>query len=150
MSVGPEFQPAAGAPDHPVILFDGWCALCVGAVRFVIRRDRARSFRFAPLDSAAAREILSRCELDPTSLAEVGSGMTVVLLLEGRLYTRTDAVLRISAGLGFPWRLLPALRLVPRPVRDGLYAAVARYRHRIRGRLGSCHVPSPAEADRFL
>ncbi|HEX6915604.1 MAG TPA: DCC1-like thiol-disulfide oxidoreductase family protein, partial [Chitinophagaceae bacterium] len=33
--------------DHPVILFDGVCNFCNGAVNFVIRRDRKRKFRYA-------------------------------------------------------------------------------------------------------
>jgi predicted DCC family thiol-disulfide oxidoreductase YuxK len=34
---------------NAVILFDGVCNLCNGAVNFVIDRDRDGYFRFAPL-----------------------------------------------------------------------------------------------------
>jgi predicted DCC family thiol-disulfide oxidoreductase YuxK len=38
-----------------LIFFDGVCNLCNGFVQFVIERDPEARFRFAPLQSDAAR-----------------------------------------------------------------------------------------------
>jgi predicted DCC family thiol-disulfide oxidoreductase YuxK len=38
--------------DRPVVLFDGVCNLCNGVVRFIVARDPAARFRFAPLQWA--------------------------------------------------------------------------------------------------
>ncbi|MCB0579743.1 MAG: DUF393 domain-containing protein, partial [Phaeodactylibacter sp.] len=46
--------------DHPVLLFDGVCNLCNGAVRFIIGRDPEGVFRFASLQSDAAKELLEQ------------------------------------------------------------------------------------------
>jgi predicted DCC family thiol-disulfide oxidoreductase YuxK len=136
--------------EGPVILFDGWCPLCVGAVRFVLRRDREARFSFASLDSAAAAELLDSCEANPEVLESVRTGSTVALVRRGRLYARSDAALYIARELPPPWSSMTLLRVVPRFLRDRVYGAIASRRHELWGRLDSCHVPEPADRDRFL
>jgi predicted DCC family thiol-disulfide oxidoreductase YuxK len=53
-------------------------------------------------------------------------------------------------GLGFPWSMAYAFILVPRFIRDGVYAAVARNRYRWFGRQESCMIPTPALKKKFL
>jgi predicted DCC family thiol-disulfide oxidoreductase YuxK len=67
-----------------------------------------------------------------------------------RVRTRSDAALAIVAGLGGAWRLVAALRLVPRPIRDALYGFVARRRRRWFGRRDACRVPTAGERELFL
>jgi len=136
--------------ERPVVLFDGWCPLCVGAVRFVLRRDREARFWFAPLDSPAAKELLDSCGAKPEVLESVRSGSTVALVKRSRVYTRSDAALRIAGDLPLPWRAMTLLQVVPRFLRDRVYDAVASRRHQVWGRLDSCHVPEPADRKRFL
>ena len=116
--VAPGGRPRENAP---VVLFDGWCPLCVGAVRFLIRKDRAALFRFAPLESAPARTLLETCQADPEDRLAARTGTTVALVDRGRLYVRSDAALRIAARLPLPWRSLVLLRVVPRGLRDRAY-----------------------------
>jgi predicted DCC family thiol-disulfide oxidoreductase YuxK len=149
---GPEGKhPSPSVNTHAhVVLFDGWCPLCVGTTRFLVEKDRDRRFRFASLDSAAAGDLLDRCASEPKALAEVRSGSTVALVVEGRLHIRSDAALQIAARLPFPWRAFSALRIVPRALRDRAYLFVARRRHRVWGRLDSCYVPESKDRNRFL
>ena len=120
-----------GPPLAPERLFyDGSCALCHGAVRFVLARDAdGHAFRFAPLDSDAFRRVASeavRASL-PDSL--------VVETREGRLLTRSAAVIHILSRLGAPWRWLGTVaRVLPRRLLDALYDLVARVRYRVFGR----------------
>lgn len=130
--------------DHPVVLFDGVCNLCNWGVRFVIRRDPAGEFRFAPLQSAPAADLLEDCGLDP------GQRDTWVLVDDGDCYTKSDAAVRVAARLGGGVGLLSALRYVPRPIRDLGYDLVAASRYRIFGRREECMVPTGDVADRFL
>jgi predicted DCC family thiol-disulfide oxidoreductase YuxK len=133
-------------PDAPraVLLFDGVCNLCNGFVRFVIPRDPRRHFLFASLGSEAALRLMEQAGV---SRAAADS---VVLIEGGRPFLRSAAVLRIARGLRFPWPLLYALMLVPRPLRDGAYDVVARNRLRWFGRRDACMVPGPDTRDRFL
>lgn len=125
-----------------MILFDGVCNLCNGAVQFVIERDRAARFQFAPLQSAAAARLIAGSrEPLPDS---------IVLVENGRLWTRSTAALRIARGLTFPWSAAYALIAVPRPLRDWIYDVVARKRYAWFGRRDACMVPTPALRARFL
>lgn len=128
-----------------VILFDGVCNLCNGLVQFVIARDPAQHFRFASLQSEAAR----RCLADAGMTRDAPD--SIILLDDGRLFTRSTAALRIARRLRFPWPCAFALVIVPRPVRDWVYDVVARNRYRWFGRRDACLVPTPALAEeRFL
>ena len=131
-------------PAHPVVLFDGVCNLCNGAVRFVIARDPAARFRFAPLQSDVGRALLLHHRLDPAALE------TFVLIDGEGAHERSTAVLRLLRGLGTPWRWLWPLVAVPRPLRDGLYGILARNRYRWFGRRAQCMIPNPELLARFL
>ncbi len=142
------------AGDPPVILFDGWCPLCIRTVRFVLRADRRAVFRFAALDSPVALDLLDRLDDAPDCSSDeyeaVRGGSSVALLMGGHVHVRSDAVLRIAAVLPWPWRLLTVLRLVPRALRDSVYEAVSRRRHETWGRLDRCYLPPADQRDRFL
>jgi len=137
----PDVPPFADEP--PLIVFDGECVLCSANARFVLRHDRRRRFRLTtaqgPLGAALYRHFGLRAD-------EEG---TILVLEGGRLFTDSDAALAIAAGLGWPWRLAAALRIVPKPLRDGLYRKVARNRFRWFGRRETCWVPGPADSDRI-
>jgi predicted DCC family thiol-disulfide oxidoreductase YuxK len=130
--------------DHAVILFDGVCNLCNGLVQFVVRRDPAGYFRFASLGSAPALQVLGAAPV-PEPLPD-----SVILVEGGAVFTRSTAALRIARRLTFPWHLAYAFVAVPRPLRDLMYDAVARYRYRWFGRRQSCMIPGPGLRERFL
>jgi predicted DCC family thiol-disulfide oxidoreductase YuxK len=125
----PAWLPGKGAPVER-LFYDGSCALCQGAVRFLLAEDpEGRTFRFAPRDSQAFRVQVP---------AEWQAGLPdslVVVTADGRLLTRSAGVLHILERLGGLWRVLAAAgRLVPRPLRDTAYDLMARTRYRIFGR----------------
>jgi predicted DCC family thiol-disulfide oxidoreductase YuxK len=112
------------------LFYDGSCALCHWAVRFVLARDpEGRAFRFAPLDSEAFRGAV------PEAVRASLPDSFVIETTDGRLLTRSAAVLRVLDRLGGPWRILGRVaRVVPRALLDGVYDFVARVRYRVFGR----------------
>ena len=113
-------------------------------MQFVIEHDPDGRFQFAALQSAAAGPVLSgHRPLSPLP-------DSVVLVEEGRVFTGSTAALRIVRGLRFPWPLAAALSAIPRPLRDWIYAFVARRRYRWFGKREHCMVPTPALRSRFL
>ena len=129
---------------RPVILYDGECGLCNRWVKFVLRFDRREIFAFSALQSAFAEAVLREGGLAG------GPPRTVVVVDGGRLYTESDAVLRIASELGFPWRLATPLRFIPAKLRNAAYRLVARHRHRLFPKPGSCALPGAGRAGRFL
>ena len=134
----------AAREEAPLVLFDGVCHLCNATVQWIVRRDRHARFRFAPLQSAAARTALAAAGA-PTDVLE-----SLVLIDAAGVHVRSDAVLRIAGGLGFPWSLAAAALIVPRGLRDPFYVWVARHRYDWFGRRDTCMVPTPDMASRFI
>ena len=133
-------------PPRPVLLFDGVCTLCDGAVRFVTRNDPAERFQFVPLQSGAARSLLAGTPVDPGALE------SLVLVDEGgTVHVGAEAALGVGDRLRAPWPALArAARAVPRPLREAAYRLVARHRYRVFGTREACRIPTAAERDRFL
>ena len=130
--------------DRPIFVFDGFCALCSGSARFVMRHDPKARFRLLPAQSPLGQALYRHYRLDPGRLD------SVILLAKGRAYLRSDAVVRVATILGWPWRAAALLLLVPRRLRDAAYDLVARNRFRWFGRLDTCARPTPDQARRFL
>ncbi len=129
---------------HGIILFDGVCNLCNGAVNFVIDRDPAGFFKFAPLQSNTGRALLEQHAL-PTETLD-----SIVLIEGGRVYQRSGAALRIARRLRGGWPLLYSFIIVPRFIRDRVYDFIAAHRYRWFGKEDACRVPTPALRARFL
>jgi predicted DCC family thiol-disulfide oxidoreductase YuxK len=128
------------------LFYDGSCALCHGAVRFVLAEDpEGLAFRFAPLESPAFRKALPGPARDtlPDSL--------VLLTADGAVHVRASAMREIGARLGGTWRVLSiASRAIPLGSLDRAYDAVARGRHRLFGRTAAaCPVPPGELRARF-
>ncbi|MBL7774456.1 MAG: thiol-disulfide oxidoreductase DCC family protein [Saprospiraceae bacterium] len=130
--------------DSPILFFDGVCNLCNASVQWVLARDRRGMFRFAALQSAAGQEHLRHFGQDTERFD------SVVLIADGRLYTRSDAALEVLRRLGRPWSWTYFLRWIPQPMRDVAYDWVARNRYRWFGRQEECWLPRPEWKERFL
>ena len=130
-------------PEHPVLLYDGTCALCNRSVQFVLDRDPGGLFQFAALDSEVGRALLARHTVDP----QIDS---VVLIEGGRAYTRSTAALHVARRLRGAWRLLVLGFAVPRFLRDGAYDYLASRRIRWFGRVEACRFLAPELRSRFL
>ena len=131
---------------NAVVLFDGVCNLCNGAVTFIIDRDPDAYFRFAPLQSETGGARLEPGHRDPDRIDALES---IVLLENGQRFTRSTAALCIARRLRGVWPLY-AFIVVPRPVRDRVYRWIARNRYRWFGKTDACRLPTPELARRFL
>jgi predicted DCC family thiol-disulfide oxidoreductase YuxK len=130
-------------PDDGIILYDGVCVLCSGWMRFVLRRDRQKLFRFTPIQSDYGRALAQGLGInpdDPDTNAAVWGKIA---------YRRSDAALRVVSLLpGWGW--VKALYLVPRPARDLIYRLIARNRYRLWGRHASCDLGEERYVDRVI
>ena len=134
---------------HAVVLFDGVCNLCNGFVNFVIDHDPAGYFKFAALQTDAARKVLGA--EGANEQPDEGSILSSIVLVEdGQTYRRSTAALRIVRHFTGPWPLLYLLIAVPRPLRDVVYDWIARNRYDWFGKRDQCRVPTPELQERFL
>jgi len=140
---------ATANTSHPVLLYDGLCGFCNESVQRILRFDKQKTMRFAALQSDFGKSILAR----HPDLEGIDSMVFVESCDDpnnGRVFVRSDAVLRIARYLGGPWKLALAAYLIPRSVRDYLYDQFAKRRYRWFGKLDACLVPSAEVRARFL
>jgi predicted DCC family thiol-disulfide oxidoreductase YuxK len=127
-----------------VIIFDGVCHLCSRLVKFILAHEVRPTLRFAPVQSPAGARMMREFGLSPED-AE-----TFVLVVEGRAYVRSEAAILVARHLKYPWRLLGAIRVFPRALRNWGYDLIARNRYEWFGRSQSCMVPTENVRARFI
>ena len=131
-------------PGKSLLLFDGVCNLCHGAVQFFIKRDPNDRLVYASLQSELGKKILAATGMDGKDLK------SLVLVEEGEVYLRSEAALRAARHLRGKWKLANNLRILPRFIRDAVYDFIAANRYRWFGKKESCPLPSPEERAKFL
>jgi predicted DCC family thiol-disulfide oxidoreductase YuxK len=127
-----------------IVLFDGVCNFCNASVNFVIERDKAGYFKFAPLQSELGESLIKKHGIDPASTD------SVIVVENERVYTHSSAALRIAKRLDGLWSLANVFVVVPKFLRDAAYKLFARNRYRLFGRQDACMMPTPEIRERFL
>jgi predicted DCC family thiol-disulfide oxidoreductase YuxK len=127
-----------------IILFDGICNFCNRTINIILKYDTQAYFQFAPSQSTAGKDILQQFGLDQKASA------SVILIDNGKLYTKTDAVIQIARHLkGWP-RLFRFIKFIPKPIRDFGYDLIAKNRYILFGKRETCRIPDESIRHRFL
>ena len=129
---------------HSIILFDGVCNLCNGAVNFVIKRDPRNVFKFTPLQEKKGVLLLKKHAVDSRKLD------SIVLIENGNVYIKSSAALRIAKKLSGLWPLFFVLLIIPSFIRDGVYDFIAKNRYKWFGKKEQCMIPTPGFREKFL
>jgi len=130
--------------DRPIIIFDGFCALCSGWAEFVLRHDHKEIYRLLSAQSALGSALYAHYGLNPQDYE------TNILIADGIAWFKSESSIRMAEGLGFPWSLARCFRVLPLAWRDGIYEMIARNRLRWFGKRGTCYRPDQRYSDRFL
>ncbi|PCH93601.1 MAG: hypothetical protein COB84_08990 [Rhodobacteraceae bacterium] len=127
-----------------VIVFDGVCALCNGSMKFILRFDRQKHYKFITAQSATGQALYKHYNLDPTNFD------TFLVFKSGDLLEKMDGVLAIATTLGWPWKIAAIGYLIPRPIRNWFYMKLAKNRYKIFGKYDTCMIPTQDVKERFL
>jgi predicted DCC family thiol-disulfide oxidoreductase YuxK len=131
--------------DKKIILFDGVCNLCNGAVQFVIKRDKNEIFQFAPLQGAIGKNLASERNID------VGKVDSIILIEPGKAYyIKSEAVLKIGMELRNYGTISYVLNLITSTLRNIVYDFIAKNRYKWYGKKEVCMVPAPGLRTKFL
>lgn len=130
--------------DKMIILFDGVCNLCIGSVKFIIKNDTNDKFRLAAIQSAEGQKIIKKFSIDVKKID------SIILVKKNKVKYRSLAVLLVLINLNTVWRFLFMFYLVPYPIRDFFYRAIARSRYRVFGKQESCIIPNKKNKSKFL
>lgn len=131
--------------DKKIILFDGVCNLCNGAIQFIIKHDKNDMFRYAPLQSEIGEQLITERASDTSKVD------SIVLIEPGVAYfTKSDAALRIAQGFGGLWKAMVIFTWIPRGLRDAIYDLIAKNRYKWFGRKDACMIPTADLQAKFL
>jgi len=126
-----------------IILFDGVCNLCNSSVQFILKRDPAGKFKFAPLQGETGQRLLKKHGIS----TDINS---IVLIEHEKVFIKSNAAIRVGRQLTGAWKMASAFNIIPRFIRDFLYDIVANNRYKWFGKTESCILPSPKWKNRFL
>jgi len=130
--------------DTAIIMFDGVCNLCNSSVNFIIDRDKARHFRYAPLQSETGQEFLKKNGLNAEDFDSL-------ILIEGDIFFRkSTAALRIAKKLDGLWPLFYVFIIIPPFLRNVVYDIIAKNRYKLFGKKDQCRIPTPELKSLFL
>lgn len=130
--------------EKKIILFDGVCNLCNGAVTFIIKRDKRDLFRYAALQSETGLQFIEKHGVD-TSKTD-----SIILVENEKYYTKSSAALRVARHLSGGYPLLYGFMILPKFIRDRLYDIIANNRYTWFGKKESCMIPTPELKEKFL
>lgn len=129
---------------YKIILFDGVCNLCNGAINYVIKRDKKDIFKFAVLQSEIGKELTSKFNIDTSKVDSI-------ILVDGDVhYEKSAAALHIAKHLSGVHPLLYGFMIVPKFLRNSVYDYVARNRYKWFGKKESCMIPTAELKSKFL
>lgn len=130
--------------NNPIILFDGVCNLCSSTVNFIIKYDKHKIFRFTQLQSGTGKNLQQEFNL-PENIIN-----SVILIYDGEVFAKSNAVIKIAGMLPFPFKLITVFRFVPKILLDKIYDVVAVNRYKWFGRKESCMIPSNEIKNLFI
>lgn len=123
------------------VFFDGNCGLCNRSVQFILKHERNQNLQFTSLQSSFVKKVMKEFGL------ESNYEESILFYQNGKLFSKSRAVLKIIPFL--KWYLYPIFIfwLVPNSIRDKFYDIIARNRKRISK---VCELPGPEHSNRFL
>ncbi|KAA1246391.1 thiol-disulfide oxidoreductase DCC family protein [Aquimarina sp. RZ0] len=128
-----------------IILFDGVCNLCNGAINFIIKRDKNTVFRYASLQSEVGVKLAKELNIDTSKLDSI-------LLIDPKVgyYHKSTAALHIAKQLSGGYPLFSVFLFFPKFLRDFVYDIIAKNRYKWFGKRESCVIPTPELKSLFI
>lgn len=131
--------------DKKIILFDGVCNLCNGAIQYVIKRDKKDVFRYAALQSEIGQKLTAERGINTQKVD------SIILVVPGEAYfVKSDAAFEIAKHFGGFWIVFQVFKWMPTSLRNIVYDFVARNRYRWFGQKDQCMIPTPELQAKFL
>lgn len=132
--------------DEYILLYDGHCPTCNWAVNFIVSNEtQNRSMKFASLQSEFAEFIMK----SDSSLKNIDS-VILVGKKSGRIWIKSDAVLKVCSYLGGWYRVLSIFYIIPKFIRNFFYDMFAKNRYKFTGKYDVCMIPDKATKERTM
>ncbi|MGV6828123.1 MAG: thiol-disulfide oxidoreductase DCC family protein [Flavobacteriales bacterium] len=130
--------------NYKIILFDGVCNLCNNSVNFIIKNEKANTFKFAALQSEVGQDLLKKHQLNSKNID------SIVLIDKDKSFVKSTAALYISKNLKGLYPAFFVFIIIPTFIRNWVYDLVAKKRYKWFGKKENCMIPTPTLKNKFL
>ncbi|MES2616505.1 MAG: DCC1-like thiol-disulfide oxidoreductase family protein [Bacteroidota bacterium] len=127
-----------------IVFFDGLCNLCSSSVQTILKYDKGNKFVFASLQGTTAADLLK-----DFLIANPGID-SIIMFNNGKIYTKSTAVLKIASQLAFPLNCFVIFLVIPAFIRNYIYDIVASKRYKWFGKKEVCWLPDERYTSKFL
>lgn len=107
-----------------IVFFDDDCILCNKTVQWLAAKDKTQSLMFTGLNSQFTSNFL------PLKKIREQNYDSIILYSNSQTFLHSTAVLKTFRLLGFPYKMMGLLLLVPKFIRDFVYKKIAKNRKR--------------------
>lgn len=128
--------------NEKLLLIDGICNFCVASVHFILKFEKNNSIKFANL-----QEYDFSFQPSDSDSEQYNS---LIYLLNGKSYQKSQAVFLLAKELKFPFSLVQYFSFLPQRFTDFCYDLIAKNRYRIFGEREVCFVPDEEVRERFI
>ncbi|MBP9682614.1 MAG: DUF393 domain-containing protein, partial [Bacteriovorax sp.] len=109
--------------NEMILFYDSSCGLCHWAVMFLLKRDKFKKLKFAPL-FGETYQVKVKMDL-------LNSPDSVVFYNDEKLFFKSSAIIHVMIALGGVNVFAGLLFLVPRYIRDFFYDQIAKRRKKL-------------------
>ena len=101
-------------------------------------------FKFASIQSETGQRLLNSKGINNKNPE------TVIYFKGNQHFLKSSAVLEILYDIGGVWKIFVILKIIPKPILDGVYQFTAKKRYKYFGKRVSCYLPGAENKKRFL
>jgi predicted DCC family thiol-disulfide oxidoreductase YuxK len=107
-----------------------------------MRHDKRALVNFTPAQETLGQALYTHYGVEMNE--------SYLLVANGRAFTASRGYLELCRTLGGRWHILRVATIIPKGLRDRLYALIARNRYRWFGKADYCALLTPAQRSRLL
>lgn len=106
---------------NDIILYDGNCRFCLNCISFVKKNIQNNKILFYPQKSKEANDIMT--------ILSIKNIDSVIYISDKEIFLKSEALLKISKKLKFPYYLLNIFNFFPQILLDNFYNFIAKRRY---------------------
>lgn len=126
-----------------IVLYDGQCSFCNGAVQWIIARDQFGKINYAAIEGELGQQLIRHYNIPDTI-------DSLICIDHNKAYLYSSGAIQVTKHLDGIWKVLFAFKIIPAIIRNPIYKWFAKNRYRWFGREQSCMLPTPSIRQRFL
>ena len=134
--------------NSELVFFDGVCVLCNNWVKFVIKNDKKKKFKFANLQSSFAKDQLSKknIKIEPNNLSSI-----YVINKKKEIFSKYKASTYVLKEVNKLFLVIYSLNyILPKKIVDFFYDAIGSRRYKMFGKYDQCLLPDEEIKERFI